>query len=97
MIPFPRIVDVNPLSEQMNFEAALRNSSKRASSSVGVLIAIAKKLSGDRDFMSSVVKNVQQIMGKNAHHRILRSYTMLMLFALKVRSLFISNLSTLIS
>lgn len=64
MIPFPKIVDVNPLSEQMNFEAALRNSSKRASSSVGVLIAIAKKLSGDRDFMSSVVKNVQQIMGK---------------------------------
>lgn len=84
LIPFPAIKDVNPLTQQIGYEAELRNSSKRASCSIGIVISIAQKLSGDSNAIPNVIEQVENIMGRNMHHRILRNYSMLMLFALKV-------------
>ena len=81
LIPFPAIKDGNPLPDQIGFEADLRNSSKRASCSIGILISIGQKLSSD---LPTVIEQVEKIMCKNVHHRVLRNYSMLMLFALKV-------------
>lgn len=95
LIPFPKIMEVNPLSKQILYEAELQESSKEASSSVGILISIATKLAEKRELIPSVVNDVERIMGENTYHRILRSYSMLMYFALKVRSLCLTYLQIL--
>lgn len=48
------------------------------------MISIAQEISIDDDAISSAVQRVNGILGKQVHHRILRSYSMLMMFALKV-------------
>lgn len=95
LIPFPKIMEVNPLSKQILYEAELQESSKEASSSVGILISIATKLAEKCELIPSVVNDVERMMGENTYHRILRSYSMLMFFALKVRSLCLTYLQIL--
>ena len=85
MIPFPKLKNANPLAEQVRYEARLSTSWHDASRSVGVIISIAQKISNDDIAISSAIERVKGILGKQAHHRILWSYSMLMMFTLKVQ------------
>ena len=85
MIPFQELKNANPLTEQVRYEARLSTSLQDASRSVGVMLSIAQKISIDDVTISSAIERVGGILGKQVHHRILRSYSMLMMFALKVQ------------
>lgn len=84
IIPFPKLGNANPLTAQVSYEERLSTSLEDASRSVGDIISIAEKISLDNDAVSSAVERVEGILGEQVHHRILRSYAMLMVFALKV-------------
>ena len=79
MIHFPKLKNANSLAEQVRYEARLSSSWHDASRSVGVIISIAHIA------ISSAIERVEGILGEQVHHRILRSYSMLVMFTLKVQ------------
>ena len=87
IIPFPKLTNANPLTAQVIYEERLSKSLKDASRSVGAIISVAEKISLDNDAILSAVERVERILGDQVHHRILRSYSMLMVFAIKVHIL----------
>lgn len=84
LIPFPRLVRSNPLSSQVKYEGKLSKALEHASRAIGVIISIAVRLAEDETAMEDTVAKVESILGRGVHHRILRNYTTLMLFATKV-------------
>ena len=91
LIPFPRLVRSNPLSSQVKYEGKLTKALDHASRAIGVLISIAARLADDETAMEETIGRVESILGKDVHHRILRNYTTLMLFATKVIILYIQQ------
>ena len=87
MMPFPKLLQSNPLSQQMEYERKLQRSLKSASSAVGVIVSVASKLDTDDKAVTETIARVENILGQSVHHRILRNYTMLMLFATKVNKI----------
>ncbi|KAL9987554.1 hypothetical protein ACROYT_G001882 [Oculina patagonica] len=88
MIPFPKLDQSNPLSQQVEYEEKLQRSLKYASSAVGVVVSVASKLAADdKATVTDTITRVESILGKNVHHRIIRNYTTLMLFATKLADL----------
>ena len=51
----------------------------------GFIISIAQKISIDDIAISSAIERVEGILGEQVHHRILPSYSMLVMFTLKVQ------------
>ena len=78
--PFPQSQECKPTSR-----ASTSTSWHDASRSVGVIISIAQKISIDDIAISSAIERVEGILGEQVHHRILRSYSMLVMFTLKVQ------------
>ena len=85
IIHFPKLKNANSLAEQVRYEARLSSSWHDASRSVGVIISIAQKISIDDIAISSAIERVEGILGEQVHHRILPSYSMLVMFTLKVQ------------
>ncbi|KAL9977810.1 hypothetical protein ACROYT_G015257 [Oculina patagonica] len=70
MIPFPKLVQSNSLSQQVEKEEKLQRSLKYASSAVGVVISLAAKLPvDDKAAVTDTITRVKSISGKNVHHR----------------------------
>ena len=84
IIPFPKLTNANPLTAQVIYKERLSKRSKDASHSVRAIISVVEKISLNKDAIASAVEKVAAILGEQVHHRILRSYSMLMIFALKV-------------
>ena len=85
MIHFPKLKNANSLAEQVRYEARLSSSWHDASRSVGVIISKAQKISIDDMAISSAIERVEGILGEQVHHRILPTYSMLVMFTLKVQ------------
>ena len=87
MIPFPKLLQSNPMSQQMEYERNLQRSLKSASSVVGVIVSVASKLDADDKALIDTTARVENILGQGVHHRILWNYTTLMLFPTKVNKI----------
>lgn len=87
MIPFPKLLQSNPMSQQMEYEQNLQRSLKSASSVVGVIVSVASKLNADDKALIDTTARVENILGQSVHDTILWNYTTLMLFATKVNKI----------
>jgi hypothetical protein len=82
IIPFPRIEEANPLSEQLQHEDRLKRKCKRASKAIGCILGIPQEI--DAELQRSTIESIESKLGPGNHYRVIRNYVMLMMFASKV-------------
>ena len=85
MTPFPKLLNSNVLSQQVEYKEKLRCCIKYTSTAVGVVIPVAAMLVVDSKApITDTIAYRERILREGVHHWIIRNYTILMLFATKV-------------
>lgn len=78
IVEFPKIEEINPLSQQLQLEEKLKTACTKASAAILVILSLTNLFGADK-WPKEIIEKIQEEFGPGQyHHRVIRSYMKLM-------------------